>query len=48
MNKIVKLLIALTFLAVTLPPAVKADVKLQEVVVTATRHEEKTTDVPAR
>ncbi len=47
MNKIVKIFIVSIILAAALPAFAEAQIKLEEVVVTATRHEEKTTDVPA-
>ncbi|MEJ2697105.1 MAG: TonB-dependent receptor [Candidatus Sulfobium sp.] len=48
MNRIVKLMIISIIVATAaLPAASEAQVKLKQVVVTATRHEEKTSDVPA-
>jgi iron complex outermembrane recepter protein len=48
MNKIVRLfIVSIILAAAALPALAEAQIKLEEVVVTATRHEEKTTDVPA-
>ena len=47
MGRKVKLLITSTIVVAVLPSVSQAQVKLKEVVVTATRHAEKTTDVPA-